>query len=382
MLGDKPMVKDKSEKPTIFLSSTWADLKEHREAVLFTLAKLRKWVVAMEYFGAMPGTPLSESLKAVRLADIFVGVIGTRYGSKDKDMVSITQREYEEAYKHNKYILIYLLDEENHPVLPKFVDTGRDAEKLAIFRHVLAERHTPSSFSSPQDLALRVGVDLINQIDLYNDGLTVNRTHEFLTEMPTLLSKAGYNVGMQKHIINLSSILELRDGNKLLIRDPVIEEIIVAGYLAVNMNRSNYDVIRLILTFDAKLWSLFVNMTRYLGLDDKYLAEFINTCREPTQFRLLVKLSGELALSSCVDPICRQFLEGPSLDKRFSELREQATPIRNVVRDALLSMPTSVLPIVEKYLQKSISLERWQQKKVFEVVTFKLKKHLEEEAAK
>lgn len=65
----------------------------------------------MEYFGARSGEPLEECLEAVRRAQIYVGVIGTRYGSKDEDGISITQREYEEAYRQKKTILIYLLDE-------------------------------------------------------------------------------------------------------------------------------------------------------------------------------------------------------------------------------------------------------------------------------
>ena len=97
------------ERATIFLSSTWADLKTHREMVLFTLAKLRRWVEAMEYFGALPGEPLDECLDAVRKADTYVAIIGTRYGSKDRHGVSITQREYEEAFQHRKRILIYRL---------------------------------------------------------------------------------------------------------------------------------------------------------------------------------------------------------------------------------------------------------------------------------
>ena len=54
------------DRPIIFLSSTWADLEEHREAVLFTLGRLQKRVEAMEYFGALPSNPLSESLRSVR----------------------------------------------------------------------------------------------------------------------------------------------------------------------------------------------------------------------------------------------------------------------------------------------------------------------------
>jgi len=84
-------------RSTIFWGSTWADLEGHRQTVLFTLAKLRRWVEAMEYFGALPGAPEDECLKAVRRSDVYIGIIGTRYGSKDKASVSTTQREYDES---------------------------------------------------------------------------------------------------------------------------------------------------------------------------------------------------------------------------------------------------------------------------------------------
>lgn len=369
-------------KPTIFLSSTWLDLEEHRKIILFTFARLRKWIEAMEYFGALPESPLEECLKAVRRSDIYVGLIGMRYGSKDKQGMSITQREYEEAYAANKKILVYLIDEDNHPMLPKFFDIA-EAERLREFKLLLKARHTCAFFSSPQDLAVKVGVDIIHHLDLYSNHVKEDRAQEFSAEMPKLLSKAGYSLGMVEHTVDLSGILEIVGQNRIEIRDARINEILVAGYLAINVCRGNYDILRGILTFDKEAWLLFLHLVRHYGTNENALADFIKRCQDPLQFRLLVRLAGALGLSSCVEPVCRRLLDSRSLDKIFTEYREQTTSFRKSIQEALQSMPTSTLPVIQKYLDESKVLGRWQQKHVFESVAKVLQRRLriEQEAA-
>jgi len=332
----------------------------------------------MEYFGAAPGTPLAECLKAVRRSNIAIIVIGTRYGFKDERGTSFTQLEYEEAYRHNKTILAYLIDDEKHPVLPKFFDTGEDAKRLTEFKSLLKERHTCATFSSPQDLALKVGVDLIDRRELGQDDESNEITIEFLAEMPRLLSKAGYNLGQRAHVLDLSDVLDVNDSNILEVRDPMFRELVAVGYLAVSISRGNYNVLRHILTFDLTEWRLFVNLVRHYGVDDESMAGFIAQCQEPMQFRLLARLAGDLALGSCAEPLCRRLLNGPALDKRFAELQEQATPLRDVVRDALGAMPASILPTLEKYVEAARDLERWQQKKVFEAAAIMLRRRVEQ----
>jgi hypothetical protein len=37
----------------------------------------------MEYFGALPDLPREECLRLVRASEVFVGIVGMRYGSID-----------------------------------------------------------------------------------------------------------------------------------------------------------------------------------------------------------------------------------------------------------------------------------------------------------
>ncbi|HEY2912912.1 MAG TPA: DUF4062 domain-containing protein [Candidatus Angelobacter sp.] len=360
------------ERQTIFLSSTWSDLEEHRKVLLFTFAKLQERVEAMEYFGALSGEPLQECLNAVRRSQVYVGVIGTRYGSKDQEGISITQREYEEACLGKKTILIYLIDEQEHPVRPMFVDTGDDARRLTQFKCLL-KQHTYSMFKSPEHLAALVSVDLLKMLRNQGYPVSADDSRMFSEQLPKLLFEAGYAIGMDSHVMDLSGIWKMGDDKSLRVQDPVVREIAVAGYLATNISRGNYDILRHILTFDQKLWRLLVILIQHYGLDAEHLANFIVQCRDPMQFRLLSALIGELSLVECAEPLCRRLLGGPDLDSEFSYLRQQSTPVREVVRDALASMPVSILPMIEGYIEKSKQLRRWHQKRAFEAAARRLR---------
>lgn len=119
----------------------------------------------MEFFGALPETPKEECLRLVRSANVYVGIFAMRYGLVDpRSGKSLTQLEYEEAQAVRLPSLIYVIDEEAHPVLPKYVDTGSSAEKLGDLKGALKKSHVVNFFSSPEDLAAKVTQDLVRLI--------------------------------------------------------------------------------------------------------------------------------------------------------------------------------------------------------------------------
>ena len=150
-------------KPAIpvFVSSTFTDLQPYRVAIRDVLLRLKATVTGMEYFGALPDTPKAECLRILRECNFYIGVIGMRYGSIDSETKkSFTHLEYNEAQRLHLPSLIYLLDEERQPVLPKNIDFGVSAKKLDFFKKNLRAKHVVSLFTSPEDLAVRVAQDL------------------------------------------------------------------------------------------------------------------------------------------------------------------------------------------------------------------------------
>src|SRR5882724_3034884 len=145
----------------VFVSSTFADLQPYRAAVRDALHRLEAVVRGMEYFGALSETPKDECLRIVRSCQYYLGVVGMRYGSLDPETgKSFTHLEYEEAQRLRLPTLIYLVDEERQPVLPKHIDFGEPSEKLREFKRTLKTSHVVSFFTSPEDLAVRVSQDL------------------------------------------------------------------------------------------------------------------------------------------------------------------------------------------------------------------------------
>jgi len=228
-------------------------------------------------------------------------------------------------------------------------------------------------------LAVKIGIDLIRHIYRVEDSDADTRVETFALEMPKLLVKAGYAIGMGEHTFDLSHLLKAEGEDDLKISDPEIRDVIIAGYIALSLSRKNYNVLRQIVTFDKNFWQLLISLSKHFGVDEESMAGFIDHCKDPLHIRLLTILSGELCLRACVGPICRSFLGPPNLDRMFNEYREPVTPLRDVVKDALQARPVDVLPVVEKYMQIAKDQKRWQQKQVFEVAAKRIEKRVEEE---
>ncbi len=138
---------------TIFISSTFEDLKNHRRKVWSLLEKYDVNIRGMEKFGARTETPIDTCLAEVEQSDIFVGIIGHKLGSIDPTTEkSFTQREYEHARKLRKAIFLYLMDEKDSKVSFQDIDFGERHEKLIAFKNVLKERHTIDFFISEDSL--------------------------------------------------------------------------------------------------------------------------------------------------------------------------------------------------------------------------------------
>ncbi|MEO8124104.1 MAG: hypothetical protein ABI633_08650, partial [Burkholderiales bacterium] len=95
----------------------------------------------------------------------YVGIFAMRYGFVDPESgKSFSHIEYEEAQAIRLPSLIYVMDEEVHPVLPKNVDTGSSAEKLRNLKGILKQSHVVNFFSSPEDLAAKVTQDVVRLV--------------------------------------------------------------------------------------------------------------------------------------------------------------------------------------------------------------------------
>lgn len=85
-------------RKTVFISSTYEDLKQHRAKIWDVLNKFDVNIRGMEQFGARKETPLNTCISEVEQSDIYIGIIAMRLGSIELNTEkSYTQLEYEKA---------------------------------------------------------------------------------------------------------------------------------------------------------------------------------------------------------------------------------------------------------------------------------------------
>jgi hypothetical protein len=149
----------------IYLSATYADLKLHRDAVYRILRMLRHDVIAMEDYVATDAYPLRKCRADVAGSDLYVGLVGWRYGyvpgDDNPDGGSITELEYRQAQASGLPRLMFLADRD-----APWPDEHRDAhtganengKRIADFRVELENARLVSHFRTPDHLAGLVSV--------------------------------------------------------------------------------------------------------------------------------------------------------------------------------------------------------------------------------
>ena len=147
----------------IYLSSTFADLEQHRERVYRELRSLRHNVIAMEDYVAADRRPVDQCLEDVRSADVYVGIFAWRYGYVPSDnnpaRLSITELEYREATRLGKPRLIFAL-KDSTPWPPNMMDvTTGDNERGARINQLRSELlagRLVGIFQTADELAVKV----------------------------------------------------------------------------------------------------------------------------------------------------------------------------------------------------------------------------------
>lgn len=143
----------------VFISSTFEDMQEYRNAARDALTSIEHLPIGMEHFVAETQSSLDVCLANVRRCDLLILLIGMRYGSIDKNMgKSFTELEYEEAKRNNTPILVFIINEQKCPVLPIYIDTDEKAVKLKNFKENLKSQDAEYAirFDSTDDLKIKI----------------------------------------------------------------------------------------------------------------------------------------------------------------------------------------------------------------------------------
>ena len=117
--------------------------------------------VEMTQFSATESSPAEVSIRKVKGCDVYVGILGTRYGSpvKDRPTVSYTELEFEAATQAGMHRLMFMLDLDATDVgipLHSLIDLDFGARQEA-FRRRVVDVMTVELFSDPNELGRLVG---------------------------------------------------------------------------------------------------------------------------------------------------------------------------------------------------------------------------------
>lgn len=100
------------KKYQVFISSTYADLKDERKSIQDILLSLDCIPAGMENFVSEDKKQFDVIKKIIDLCDYYILIIGGRYGSIDPDSgKSYTEMEYEYAISKNIPVLVFAVDE-------------------------------------------------------------------------------------------------------------------------------------------------------------------------------------------------------------------------------------------------------------------------------
>jgi len=175
MSGEK-----KLKNINFFICSTYIDLKAYREAIIKEIDKYAGVINAQEFFGARDQKPIETCLEEVRKSQIFILILGMRYGSIEKEKnKSFVEIEYEEAKKLDIPIFAYIIDE-NYQIPIVNVDRNSNAIKLDEFKKRIQNDFTVEKFTSPIDLADKVINDLLRELP--KKGFPINESAKKITD--------------------------------------------------------------------------------------------------------------------------------------------------------------------------------------------------------
>ena len=141
---------------SVFLSSTFEDMKEYRKAIIDRIIKRRMVPICMENWGANANKVTSVITDEVKKADIYLGIFGTRYGYVDENTnMSMTEIEYREALASNKPILVYIAKNAKDDIT-----TGDNSQKMLELLTEIEKERIVYYFSSIDQLGEQVFADL------------------------------------------------------------------------------------------------------------------------------------------------------------------------------------------------------------------------------
>ena len=151
----------------VFVSSTYADLKQERQRVIQALMEMDCIPAGMELFPAADDEQWTFIKRIIDDCDYYLIIIGGRYGSLTPEGISYTEKEFNYALERGLKIIALLHEEpDSIPVNKSDIDPVL-RQKLKTFRDKVATNRLVKFWKSAEELPGMVALSLSKTIKTY-----------------------------------------------------------------------------------------------------------------------------------------------------------------------------------------------------------------------
>lgn len=147
------------KKYQIFVSSTFVDLKEERQAVLTAVQEAEYIPSGMEMFPATDEEQFNFIKRIIDNCDYYVVIIAGRYGSLAPDGISYTEKEYDYAVSKGIRVLAFVRNESEIDDANKDTDPAQ-IQRLAQFKAKVQTGRLVRPWNNKHDLVSSVIISL------------------------------------------------------------------------------------------------------------------------------------------------------------------------------------------------------------------------------
>lgn len=151
----------------VFVSSTYADLKDERQRVIQALMEMDCIPAGMEIFPAADDEQWEFIKKVIDDCDYYLLIIGGRYGSLSAEGVSYTEKEYDYAVSLGLKVLVFLHQDPEQISLGKSDTDPTLRAKLDNFRTKVSANRLVKFWRNADELPGLVALSLSKTIKAY-----------------------------------------------------------------------------------------------------------------------------------------------------------------------------------------------------------------------
>jgi len=151
----------------VFVSSTYADLKEERSKVMQTIMEMDCIPAGMELFPAFDEEQFEFIKRIIDDCDYYLLIIGGRYGSITNEGISYTELEYDYALSLGLKVVAFLHSEPNKISVEKSDLDPALRQRLQIFRDKVSAGRLVKFWKHADELPGLVALSLSKTIKTY-----------------------------------------------------------------------------------------------------------------------------------------------------------------------------------------------------------------------